>query len=544
MTTHASRPAPRRTLGMSAVRLPTLIIGVCLAAYLIARPESLDLAAAEYRAQLFGQTGLSIWDLQWYGGHYLPAYSVLVPALSWLIGVRALGAAAVLAATVLFQRIVEPRDARGYLAVTCFGLGGLASLLSGRITFTTGIPVALTALLIDQRRRRAGGAAAVLSVSALTALFSPVASLFLAVVWTSRLLRRRSALYAAAVLATFLPILELNLAFPETGVEPMSLGAVLPVALCAATLIGLSERRERTLVLTIVLYLGACILTALLHTPVGSNVLRLGPLCAPAVAALTLAPRRRWMLLPLGVALLYWQWYPAIRDVSSATGNRTTQASFYRPLLGYLNRVSGPMGEAAHGGFRVEIPFTQLHWEARWVAPHYALARGWERQVDIADNGLFYHGHLTPPAYDRWLHANAVRYVAVPRSPLDASAQQERTIIASHPSFLTPTWSSRNWQVFAVADPTPLSSGPGHLVALSSDTVRVAMAGGTSDVLRVRWNPYWALERGWGCVSRAGTWTRLWVPDRATVTLGERFSIMRIGSHRQRCVLPRRRTAY
>ena len=47
-------------------------------------------------------------------------------------------------------------------------------------------------------------------------------------------------------------------------------------------------------------------------------------------------------------------------------------------------------------------------------APRFPLARGWERQLDIADNPLFYGGALTGTRYERWLKRLAVRYVAVP----------------------------------------------------------------------------------------------------------------------------------
>jgi hypothetical protein len=537
-TVPRSRTTPwRRVLSRtSAVALPTLVVALAALAYLIFRPESLDLAAAEYRAELFGRTGFSIWDLQWYGGHYLPAYSVLVPAFAWLVGARLLGVIAVIASTLLFGGLVRRRDALSVVAVTTFGLGAFASLLSGRITFTAAIPVVLAALLFDDRsgRRPAAGAAS-LAMSALAALFSPIAALFLAVAWSSLLLTRRRAFYIAALAATFAPILVLNVAFPETGVEPMALGDAIPLAVYAAAMMLVIEPRHRTVRIGIALYLAACVLTALVHTPVGSNVLRLGHLCAFPVAALTVAPRRRLVLVAIAVPLLYWQWLPAFNDVSEASGSPTTSASYYRPLLGYLDRVSGPEGQAADGGFRIEIPFTQLHWETRWVAPHYALARGWERNEDTAVNPLFYRPHLTAAEYGRWLHANAVRYVALPKSELDYSAQGERRVIESHPGFLHLVWSSRDWQVFAVKDPTPLTGGPGRLVSLSSEEIAVAMPAVASEVIRVHWNPYWSIQGGSGCVAKAGPWTRLYARDAGIVRLGERFSIWRIGSDSPRC---------
>ena len=185
-----------REVRLPLVALPTALAAVLCLAYLIVDPRSgFDLAAAQYRAWLFGQTGFAVWDLQWYGGHYLPAYSVLVPACSWLLGTQWLGVLSVVAATALFQRLIRARDTLSVIAAAWFGVGVFASLLSGRVTFTAGIPVALAALFAEGSahpgRHSVGRSAAALGLSAATALFSPVASLFLAVAWAALLITRR-----------------------------------------------------------------------------------------------------------------------------------------------------------------------------------------------------------------------------------------------------------------------------------------------------------------------------------------------------------------
>ena len=60
------------------------------AAYLVLEPPSGDLAAATYRGDLFARAGFTLWDNNWYGGHYLPGYSLLAPALGALIRERLL----------------------------------------------------------------------------------------------------------------------------------------------------------------------------------------------------------------------------------------------------------------------------------------------------------------------------------------------------------------------------------------------------------------------------------------------------------------------
>ena len=63
------------------------------------------------------------------------------------------------------------------------------------------------------------------------------------------------------------------------------------------------------------------------------------------------------------------------------------------------------------------------------MAPRFPLARGWERQLDIKYNSLFYDGTLTAATYHTWLHKLAVRYVAVSDADLDYSAHEETALI-------------------------------------------------------------------------------------------------------------------
>ena len=76
-------------------------------AYLIVQPPSGDLAAATYRGEVFARAGLTLWDNGWYGGHYLPGYSVFAPALGALVGERLLLGLCTIAAAGLFGVIVQ-----------------------------------------------------------------------------------------------------------------------------------------------------------------------------------------------------------------------------------------------------------------------------------------------------------------------------------------------------------------------------------------------------------------------------------------------------
>ena len=90
----------RRDLSHPVV--PTLAAAVLGAAYLVAAPETADMAAHTYRTWLWHQVGFATWNAQWYGGHHMAGYSLLYPPLAALAGTRLVGVVAGVAAVWLF----------------------------------------------------------------------------------------------------------------------------------------------------------------------------------------------------------------------------------------------------------------------------------------------------------------------------------------------------------------------------------------------------------------------------------------------------------
>ena len=80
-----------------------------------------------------------------------------------------------------------------------------------------------------------------------------------------------------------------------------------------------------------------------------------------------------------------WQWSAdAALSVYDASPTLHAQ-SFYLPLVEELNRR-----KAADGPFRTEVVPLREHWETRWIPPGLPIARGWERQLDVALNPQLY----------------------------------------------------------------------------------------------------------------------------------------------------------
>ncbi len=507
--------------------------------YLALEPPSGDLAAATYRSDQFARVGLTLWDNGWYGGHYLPGYSLLAPALGALVGNRVLLALCTVGAAGTFGLIAQRTFAAegAHIAAGSFALGASVTMLSGRVAYGLGLLVGLLAVVALQR----GRAPIALVLAVLTSVSSPVAGAFLALAGLAYALTggtRRGLAVAAAALA---PILALTLAFPEGGWEPFApsvfwpglAGVVLIALMLPRVAGGLEPRVTRTLAWGAWLYALALIGAFALHTPVGGNAARLGALLAAPLLAGALWERRRLVLLALAPALLYWQLETPLNDVAALAGDPSVNVSYYAPLLGELER-------RAHGApLRVEVPLTGAHWESAHLPEHGSilLARGWERQLDTRYAALFYEDPaLTAAAYRAWLYENAVSYVALPDVRLDFAGAAEGRLIARGLPYLREVWHTARWRLFAVAGAPPLAAAPALLTGVGADTFTLAAPRPGGYEVRVRFTPYWALERGHGCVRRApGGWTAVEARTAGTIRVGIDFSLTRIFSDGPRC---------
>jgi hypothetical protein len=561
----AAWPGGRR-LRSRAATLPAWLLTAALGLlYVLLAPASSDLAAAGYRSDLFSRVGFTLWDNGWFAGHHLLAYSLLAPPLGALLGPQALGALSMTAATGLFTLLVRGQfTLRGErVASLWFAFGAGVELFTNRIPFELGLAIGIGALLTAQRslrrdeRPRAAIVLLALTLSALCPLASPVAGAFLALAALAWALGagRRLALACAALL----PIVLLAVAFPEGGSEPFVASAFYPT-LAAVLLLGAGlRRRERVLRRGVWLYALALIACYALPTPIGGNVDRLGALLAgPLLAGALIAQPagtyverkhrsqgvRSWLprgwraplLLALAPLLLYWQVKAPIADYSSGSSDRATASSYYKPLLGELRGLGVEYG-GEHPA-RVEVPSTHDHGEARWVADVAPLARGWERQLDVHDDSLFYGRDqpLTAARYRAWLSQNAVAYVALADAPADYSARTEARLIEGGVGYLREVWSSRHWRLFAVLAPTPLAQPPSTLTSLGADSfVLHAPRAGTFGV-RVHFTPYWSVSEGNGCVQRdRGGFTEVRARAAGTLRVGIDFSLARVFEHGARC---------
>jgi hypothetical protein len=512
---------------------PTAVAAALAIVYVIVSPPSLDLAAHLFRAELFRQEGFGLWNNWWYAGHNVVGYSVLFPAVSAALSPQLAGAiAATLTATGFELLAYRHFGPNAWLGALVFGAATAVNLYTGRLAFAFGALPAMAAVLALDRERTALAS----GLGFLTAISSPVAALFAALAgvahaigrYMERRELRRMLPGVSLAIAALLPVGLLAVAFPEGGSEPFAYSTLWPIPLLAIGLLLAARHRSRSLQVGIVLYTLGTIVAYFLTTPVGSNAARLGTFMAAPLAALLLWPRRAIVLALVAAPLLYVEFHDPVRDLSAASRYLSAATAYYQPLLRFLERQSGPP-------FRVEIPFTGFHWEAYVVARRFPIPRGWERQLDIEYNTLFYNGTLSPATYEAWLHQNAVRFVAVPDTPLDYGGASEGALIARGQPYLRLVMRTVHWRMYSVADPSPIVQGAATLRAIGPNSLTMQATRAGSAYIRVHFSPYWALGEGTGCVSPAGDFTRLQVSRPGPVKLVISFSLGRIGARTPRC---------
>jgi len=505
----------------TAPALAVAVSGVLSLVYVVWTPFAPDLAAQLARAALVKRAGDVWWWTGWFGGISLPTYSVLTPPLMALLGVTVSGAlltvAACWGAGILARDALRPRA-----AAVAFSLFAVADLVIGRVTFAVGLGFAVWALVAVRSRSRVGSAVLAL----LCYLSSPLAGLFLGMVLAAIFVVDRTRRVEAAVGAGLLLLTGTATAvfFPGPGLMhygPVS--AITPTAGCALIAILSRLRVVRAVALLALVALAGFMIVP---GPIGSNVERLMWVCAVPVL-IACAPLRRHHLALAVAGLTIW---PAVTFAVQVSWvlEPTTKASYYAPLIHELTAARAAAGAAAVGQ-RLEVLDTANHSGSLYLAPSVAIARGWDRQADEANNPIFYRDHaLNATHYHAWLHDMAVGWVAIPATQLDYASRAEAALIKRGLPYLRLIWSSANWRLYRVTDATPLATGA-TVTVVGPASVTVHSDAPATVILRVHWSPYLrAVDPATGqstdaCISPAGHWSKVILPAGGSYRIVSRF---------------------
>jgi hypothetical protein len=482
--------------------LLTAAVGILLLAF---GPAPGDAEVHLYRTFLV-EHGARVWDNFWFAGDFpLASYSLLYYAPAALVGNVPLVLGAAIASTVLFSSIA--RREWGAVAVwpaRIFGIFAAAPLFTGLYSYALGFAALLGAVFAAQRRRPLLG----LALAAATLGFSPLAFGFLCLVFASVLVARRPLARQAAILAGgvgALALVELVVAreFPNGGPYPFHLVNLAGVvAVCGAGL-ALAQRTPAATQLgaLFALWGATSIVLWAIPSPIGGNWTRLDEVVFPVMlltAGLAGFRPRRLVLVALVGALAY-DLAPPLLLVPYRLDARPATEQFWQPAIEYLARHSRP-------GFRVEVVPTAAHWESYWIPRSgLPLARGFFRQLDVADNPVLYSTSLDAASYAAWLRSLAVEYVLLPATRLDpVAAPREAALLRSGVPDMRRVFQGRTGTIYELARPTPLVTGPGRSRVLVFGHTRIAgvVSAPGRYVLRVHFNPFWQTTAG-VCVSRA-----------------------------------------
>ena len=519
LTLRPERRLPARSLGV-----PLLVTALLCIGYLIWAPTAPDLLAQVARAGVAARAGSVGWWTGWFGGLSLPSYSVLVPSWMATVGIQVTGVAAVAASAAGGALLMRdaPRPRAGAVA---FAVASIADLVAGRVTFAVGLAIGIWALVALRSRRQ------LLSVGlgAAAYLASPLAGLFLGLILlaviSSDSARRRVAVISAAVLVLLGGTMAIL--FPGTGVMPISVLDLIPpgVACAAVAVVCPTPIVRRSAVFALL----AMPVVLLFPGAIGTNITRLAWVGAVPVVIGYAKLSRRW-LAAVGVLVAIWPVADLVEQLQTSV-DPSTRAAFYQPLADAIHRAQATAGPEAIGE-RVEAIDTASHGASAYLAPSFALARGWDRQADRAYNALFYSTKsLTADSYHAWLHELAVGWVALPKAPLDYSAAAEGALVRAGLPYLRAVWGSADWTLYEVTDAAPLASGA-QVLSVADSSVTLATTTAATAAVQIRWSPYLTvIDPGTqrpdptACIVDDGGWIRVYLPREGAFQLVSRFEI-------------------
>ena len=498
---------------------------------LILATEGGDLAAQAAWTDFTWKHPLSAYSFAWYGGMHPVSYSVVSPHLMGLFGIRTVavvsGTLSAAMTAYLLRRfrapVALPASLWAAFALSC-------NSASGRVTFGLGLMFALMATItaFTPRGTPALRATGMVGFGLLATLASPVAGLFLMVLAAALFLtgRRRAGICIAA--GPPLVVGTTSLLFPFSGVQPISLTAiVLPALASVLAMLTCAPKGWNLIRVGAGVYLVGILLTWLIPSPVGSNVERLALLFGGMF--LLSAVARAQGLIRIGVLSLAfivtasWQVIKPVDDLIHT-----------EPAAAAARHASGLIAELDALGAndsRIEVVPLRSHWESAGLARHFILARGWNRQVDAERHKLFYEeGALTSDSYRDWLHKWSVQYVVLPEQETDWSARNEAAIVEQDQSYLTEIWRDDHWRLFRVLQATPLVDRPASVYELNAGKLVVDMPSSGSVLARVSWSPWLRVSGGDACLKRAGEFVRLKADQPGRYTSAARYG-MRRGNH-------------
>lgn len=450
-------------------------------AFYLLRPGVNDLWAARARASAVSHgVGLTYW-FSWFGGGSTPGnYSVLTPYACAVIGTELVGALSALAVTALVTVLVRDTNHPG-LAGAVAALAAALNLWSGRVPFLLGAALGVGVLIAVQNRRPA----AVVALTLLSIMASPVAGAFIVLGLSGTFLTTRTKAYRPAIAwamgTVAIALVGVGAAFGTPGPEgfPNEQTQQVLIGLGLLALATTSDHLRITIALSAV----AAVTLWAVPNGLGSNFTRFVWFCLP-VAVVALTRRRAVVAALLVTPLLVTGGQLTLTDLEDAAAP-VSSVSYYKALADELDHIAGLRT------YRVEVVNHGAHAGYDALLGHAMLARGWESQEDNALNKSLKQNPLDPVTYKVWLDNNAVGYVALPAASVGGFP--EYTLVQSGTApYLHRVWSNADWQLYRVADPTPIVGRPGTVLEHDQKSMTVSVPCACTITLRLRYSRFLA----------------------------------------------------
>ena len=453
--------------------------------------------AQDYRAFMFGAHGFLIWDVNWYGGHAALGYSVLFPAVGWMLGTVPATALACVSSTALFGRVVgRANNWPAVISRLWFAVFVVGDLIVGRAPFACGVTAALAAILAV----RAGARSGRLLAAVIASLFSPLVAAFL--------LAHRGGLGGLHRLASDLAVRRCRCRL--VGDLGGGRRRHLPVSVDGVRWPGRNRghRLDRGAAARACSAPNAVALRPQLHRAVRRAESGGWQHRPPGrhrdrsrrrirVAAGT--PARR--AIGARVPLLIFQLLPIIAAVGSAANDPSTNKRYYQGVLQYLVANQQPLS-------RVEVPFTQeplgsdLHRRDRCRL----LAGGIGRPTSLTTACCM--RRCRSRTIERGSTRTRCGSSRCRLRPSTRVALPEKELLKRPPSWLHIVYTDDHWRVWEVAGAMPLATGAARMTTLTPDSFTLYSTTPGATFVRLRWSPYWYVNTGNACVAQArGGWT-------------------------------------
>jgi hypothetical protein len=178
----------------------------------------------------------------------------------------------------------------------------------------------------------------------------------------------------------------------------------------------------------------------------------------------------------------------------------STKASFFAPALQFA-------GEHYDPGYRFHVVALDTHWEAYYFSINdYPITRGWFRQEDALHNAIFDSTSFTARQYVAWLRSMGVKYVFLPKAPLDISGPREARLLATTPQF-TVVYNGPQWVVYRLADPQPVAvpmaqGGAIKVLYIDHQSVFFDVSRAGAYLVKFTYTPYWQMTDGAGSLTK------------------------------------------